>query len=124
MKPSACRMRRISRLILLSGTSSESWFALAALRMRGNRSPMGSEMTMVYPPSLPARLGAAGDESLVDHLAEALAADAELPEIAVRPPGDGAAVRQADGGGVTGQLRERLVIALLLQLGTDRRVLG
>src|ERR1700712_3114451 len=75
MYPCSVRIRAISRLSPLSGIRTVSWAAMIPLRMRVRKSAIGSVIDM----GLPARLRHAGDEALVGELAQADAADAELP---------------------------------------------
>src|SRR3954453_9046184 len=68
-------MRAISCLSLDEGISTVSWAAVMPLRIRVRKSAMGSVIDM----GLPARLRHAGDEALVGELAQAHAAEPELP---------------------------------------------
>src|SRR5436190_23537816 len=70
-------MRAISALSREAGASAASWDACSALRIRVSRSAVGSVIVMGRR-LLPARLGHAGDHSLVRELAQADPADAEL----------------------------------------------
>src|SRR5690348_15238362 len=81
-------MRAISRFIPDVGISTVSWSAWLAFRIRVSMSPIGSLVIA----SSPARLRHSGNHSLVGQLAQADAADAELAEIAARPPAPVAAV--------------------------------
>src|SRR3954447_11773848 len=77
-------MRASSFLSLDDGISTVSWAAMIPLRIRVRKSAMGSVMLIALPPS-PARLGHAGDEALVGHLAQADPAQAELAVDGTRP---------------------------------------
>src|SRR4051812_38627446 len=67
-------MRATSFFSLEDGTSTVSWAAWIALRIRVRKSATGSVIDM----SLPARLRHAGDVAIVSELAQADAANAEL----------------------------------------------
>src|SRR4029078_4519947 len=93
MKPSALRMRAISRLVREAGTITSVWRAREALRTRVSMSAMGSEMFMQ---DLPARLGDARKLALEGALAEADAAQVEAAHERTRPAADDAAVVSPD----------------------------
>src|SRR5918996_4551596 len=70
-------------LSLDDGMRTSSCIAMLALRMRVSMSAMGSVIVMSRLPS-PARLGDAGQLARVRELAQADAAEAELPEHRMR----------------------------------------
>src|SRR5919199_3588505 len=76
-------IRAISRLRRLAGISTVSCAAMIPLRIRVRKSAMGSVMLMG---DLPARLRHAGDVALVRQLAQAQAAEPELPVHRARAP--------------------------------------
>src|SRR6266536_5840172 len=83
MKPSSLRISVIRTLSLDDGMSTFSCSARLALRMRVNRSAIGSLIDMVRL-SLPARLDHARHFALEGELPEAEPAELELPEEAAR----------------------------------------
>src|SRR5919206_1021585 len=76
-------MRASSFFSLDDGISTVSCAAMIPLRIRVRKSAMGSVMLMA---DLPARLGHARDEALVRQLAQAQAAEPELPIDGTRAP--------------------------------------
>src|SRR5438128_155530 len=68
-------MRASSDLNVEAGITTSSWAAVMPLRIRVRKSAMGSVIDM----ALPARLRHAGDEALMGELAQAHAAEPELP---------------------------------------------
>src|ERR1700693_1868670 len=93
MKPSATRIRAISRLVRDAGTTTSVWRAREAFRTRVSMSAIGSEMFIV---SLPARLGDARQLAQERTLPEADAAQREPSDEGSRPAAHGAAVVAAD----------------------------
>src|SRR6478736_8578036 len=93
MKPSALRMRAISRLVRDAGMTTSVWRAREAFRTRVSMSAMGSEMFMQV---LPARLRDARQLALEGALPEADAAQVEAAHERARPAADDAAVISAD----------------------------
>src|SRR5262245_14747176 len=83
MKPSAFSTRAMSTLMREFGTTTVSWRATCALRMRVSMSAIGSEMFMGRYP-LPARLHDAGELAVERQLPEADAAEAKLPHEGAR----------------------------------------
>src|SRR3954449_1725077 len=71
-------------LSLEDGMRTSSWNATLALRRRVSMSAIGSVIVIVRPP-LPTGLGHARHLAGVDHLAQADAAQPELPEHRTRP---------------------------------------
>src|SRR5450432_2619153 len=92
MKPSAFRIRAISRLVREAGTSTSVWRARDALRIRVSMSAIGSEIFI----GLPARLRHAGQLAQERALAEADPAQREAAHIGSRPTAHGAAVVPRD----------------------------
>ena len=109
MKPSALRMRAISRFVRDAGTTTSVWRARDALRTRVSMSAIGSEMFM-RPYQLD--LVTPGSSPIEGALAEADAAQVEAAHVRARPAADDAAVVSPDA-----ELR------LPLCLG-DQRLLG
>src|SRR5262245_9827397 len=93
MKPSSLRMRAMASLVRDAGTSTSSWRAWLALRMRVSMSAMGSEMFM----GLPARLGHTGQLAQQGTLPEADPAHREPAHVATRSTADVAPVIRPDG---------------------------
>src|SRR4249920_2891453 len=93
MKPSALRMRAISRLVRDAGTTTSACRAREAFRTRVSMSAIGSEM---FIGSLPARLGDARQLAQERPFPEADAAQREAPDEGARPSADGAAVIRLD----------------------------
>src|SRR5262245_39948220 len=93
MKPSALRIRAISRLVREAGTTTSVWRARDALRTRVSMSAIGSELFMQ---DLPARLGDAGQLARQGALPETDAAQGEAAHERPRPAADGAAVVSPD----------------------------
>src|SRR4029079_2783769 len=93
MKPSALRMRAISRLVREAGTTTSVWRAREAFRTRVSMSAMGSEMFMQ---DLPARLRDARQLARQGALAEADAAQSEAAHECARSPAHDAAVVAPD----------------------------
>src|SRR5690349_23750856 len=93
MKPSALRMRAISRLVRDAGTRTSVWRARDALRTRVSMSAIGSEM---FTSDLPARLGDARQLADEGALPEADAAEGEATHECARPTADDAAVVAPD----------------------------
>src|SRR3990172_216095 len=88
MKPSSLRMRAISHFSRLPGTSTWSFRAPFALRMRVSMSAIVSVITPPIPassPGSPAGLDHAGDLAPVRQLPQADAAEAELAKDRPRP---------------------------------------
>src|SRR5262245_19308032 len=94
MKPSALRIRAISRFVREAGTTTSVCRAREAFRTRVSMSAMGSEMFM----GLPARLRDARQLALEGALPEADAAEREAPHERPRATADGAAVVRPDLG--------------------------
>src|SRR3954453_188087 len=94
MKPSALRMRAISRFVRDAGTTTSRWRARDAFRTRVSMSAMGSEM---FIRGLPARLGHARWLALEGALPEADAGQVEAAHEATRSSADHAAVVAARG---------------------------
>src|SRR5439155_23259368 len=92
MKPSALRMRPISRFVREAGTTTSVCRAREAFRTRVSMSAMGSEMFM----GLPARLRDARQLALEGALPEADPAQREAPHERPRAAADDAAVIAAD----------------------------
>src|SRR5687768_2462175 len=90
-------------------TSTSVSSALFALRSRVNMSATGS---LVF---LPARFGYAWDQAVQRPLAESQTRAGELADIRVAAAAHGAAVDQAGGARVAGQLLQRGVILFLFQ---------
>src|SRR5439155_24042769 len=91
-----------------AGAATTAWRACCPLRMRVSMSPRGS-VIMARLPS-PARFEHAGDQTGRGQLADRDARQFELPVIAARPPGQGAAVADPRDGAVArqfGQLQLR-----------------
>src|SRR5215471_4579964 len=86
--PSALRIAAIAIFRRECGTSVRAWRACTALRMRVNRSAIGSFI------SSPRRLGHSGDEPLERQVAETDPAHLEAPHVGARPPAPLAAVAQ------------------------------
>src|SRR5262245_17804575 len=97
MNFSCTRILHTSSFRFEAGHSTFSCRARTAVRMRVSRSAIGSVMDDIPDLSLPARLGDARDHPPVRHLAQADPAEAELAEIAPRPPADVAALVGAHG---------------------------
>src|SRR5512138_3364049 len=91
MKPSPLSTSAIRIFSRERGTSTFSWRAAEAFRMRVNMSAMGSVMLIARSP-LPARLDDAGDLALQRALAEADAAHLELAQIRPGPAAERATV--------------------------------
>src|SRR2546423_1850513 len=91
MNFSCARILTISSFSFDPGVSTCSCPARDALRTRVSRSAMGSVIALIRSP-LPATLRDAGNQAPERHLPEADPAQAELPEVAARPPADVAAV--------------------------------
>src|SRR6266498_3756389 len=84
-----------------------------ALRMRVNRSEMGSFII------LPASLRDPRNQSVQGSLAKREAGAPELAQISVAAAAHRTAINHPDGAGIARQLREAGVIALRLQLGAN-----
>src|SRR5688572_24567905 len=84
-------MRASSALKADAGMSTSSRSAWSALRTRVRKSAIGSVIVMVGA-LLPARLGEAGDLTLVGDLAQADSAEAELAQVRARAAAAPAAV--------------------------------
>src|SRR5205823_14411526 len=102
--------------ILECETSTSGTNARFALRMRVSMSEIGSVI------SLPTGFGHAGNQTRERHFAEGHARAAEFPEERAAAAADGAAIDHADRAGIARQFRQRRVVALRLQLGSERRV--
>src|ERR1700679_200814 len=106
MKPSGCstsstrtRSRELGDLIF---ARPRSW----PLRMRVRRSPMGSVIAISSYPSLPARLGHAGDLAEIRQIAKRDTREPHLAVIALGTSAELAAMMDARLGRVARQLRE------------------
>src|SRR6185369_11083019 len=86
-----------------------------ALRMRVNMSEIGSFM-------LPACFGDARNEAVEGAFAEGEARAAELAQVTVAASAHGAAIDDADGAGVFGQLGKRSVVFFGFQFGAESGV--
>src|SRR6185436_1395973 len=100
MKPSDLRMRAISTLSFDAGISTRSWRDVIPLRIRVSISAIGSVIDIRVTPvigreELPARLRHAGDVAPERELAEADAAELELPQKPARTSALPAAVALA-----------------------------
>src|SRR5205809_2805218 len=104
-------MRAMSALMRDAGMSTRVCLAVTALRIRVSISAIGSVISQLstIKSQLPAALGDAGDVTLERELAEAQAAQRELPHVGARTAAQAAAVAQPD-----------LVLRLLLFLGDLR----
>src|SRR6185369_10100364 len=100
-------MRAMSALMREAGMSTRVCLAVTAFRIRVSISAIGSVIALE--PSLPAALRHAGDVTLERELAEAQAAQGELPHVGAGPPAEVAAVAQPN-----------LVLRRLLFLGDLR----
>src|SRR2546430_7233412 len=103
--------------ILECETSTSGTNARLALWMRVSMSEIGSVI------SLPTGFGHAGNQTIQRHFAEGQARASEFPEEPVAATADGAAIDHAHRAGIARQFRQRRVVALRLQLGSQRRVL-
>src|SRR2546426_978865 len=103
-------------LTLEWGISTAGSNARWALRIRVNMSEIGSVIKS------PTGLGHARNQAVERRLAERQTRAAKLAQVAVPATGHRAAVDHAARAGVPGQLRERRVILLGLQIGAQRRV--
>src|SRR6516225_7864872 len=92
MKPSSLSTWAMYCLTRVAGISTAGRSIRLALRMRVSMSAIGSVIMAVSP----ARLRYAGDEPVVGHVAEADAADAELPVDGPPAPAQAAAEADAD----------------------------
>src|SRR3990172_9085234 len=93
IKPSSCRIPAMAAFIFDEGRATTVWPASIALRMRVNRSAIGSVTVIrLSPCPLPAGLHHARDHSFQRLLAEADAAHGEAPHIAARPTANATAV--------------------------------
>src|SRR6476659_11220763 len=82
MNPSSLRSFAISTFSLETGTSSRSCLAIWALRIRVNRSAIGSVMLILWSPRLPTRLDDARQITLQRQVPQMDAAEAELAVVA------------------------------------------
>src|ERR1044071_8338234 len=96
MTPSSLRRRQTSSLSRETGTSSRSFFARWALRIRVSRSEMGSVMLIAFSSFLPARLDHAGQIALQREVPQMDAAEPDLAVDAARAAADPAPVAVAD----------------------------
>src|SRR5207302_414431 len=86
MYPSLCRMAARASLSLDDGIRTVSCMATLPLRMRVSMSAIGSVIVIASCLPSPARLGDAGNLTVVHHLPEADAAQPELAEHGARAP--------------------------------------
>src|SRR5690242_14049933 len=92
MKPSAFRMRAISRFVREAGTTTSRCRAREAFRTRVSMSAIGSDIFI----GLPARIRDGRELALEGPLPEADAAEREAPHERPRAAADDAAVVSAD----------------------------
>src|SRR5713226_1881126 len=89
-------MRAISAFSRDAGMSTRVCLAVTALRIRVSMSAIGSVISFALSFRLPAALRHPGDVALERQLAEAQAAQPELPHVGARPAAQVAAVAQPD----------------------------
>src|SRR5690348_2308790 len=113
MKPSSLSTWAMATLTFEAGIRTASWREPTALRMRVSMSAIGSLTLMYLFPlwrlrfeHLPAGFRHAGQKASVGKFAEGYPREAELPDVALRAPGDEVAVVDARGAAVERQLAE------------------